>query len=216
MHSDERFCFVTPPPIGQHSIVVYIYVCPWAYLGNYASKLHYIFAPVTYGCVSLLQWWRCTSVVLWMTSRLHILDRNRRREKTHTQNIDDSTGNREQHGFDTGAFDPPGAAPDRGRSLIFACVCAVEAARSVGRCRTYKFTNRRRCYSGRWRGNARASQLQQLSRSAGRAAGRHGGVSCGHCTLAPPPPPPPHVHLPASCIHSLTLLAVPHVRLSAS
>ena len=149
-----------------------------------------------------------------MTSCFHILDRNRRREKTHTQNIDDSTGNREQHGFDTGAFDPPGAAPDRGRSLIFACVCAVEAARSVGRCRTFKFTNRRRCYSGRWRGNARASQLQQLSRSAGRAAGRHGGVNCGHCTLAPPPPP--HVHLPASCIHSLTLLAVPHVRLSAS
>ena len=74
--------FVTPPPIGQRSIVMSVsvclcvFVCPRSYLRNYTFDLHQIFcACYLYGRGSILLWRRsdmlCTSG-LWTTSYLRI------------------------------------------------------------------------------------------------------------------------------------------------
>jgi len=74
----------TPPPIGERSrpIVMTVSVCDH-YLRNHMSDLHQIFMQVTYVCGS-----RSSSggvaihyalPVLWMTSWLWIMARNRRR-----------------------------------------------------------------------------------------------------------------------------------------
>jgi len=64
---------ITPPPIGERSIVmsmsVCLFVCAFvssrSYLRNYTSDLHQIFVHVTYGRGSVLLWQRsdtlCTS-----------------------------------------------------------------------------------------------------------------------------------------------------------
>jgi len=65
---------LTPPPIGQPSIVmsvpvcVLMFVCPRSYLRSYTSDLHQIFVHVTYGRGSVLGVvTRYVFPVLWMT-----------------------------------------------------------------------------------------------------------------------------------------------------
>jgi len=56
---------ITPPPIGERSIVMSVFVCPRAHLQNCTSDLYQIFTHVTYGRGSVRLWRRtdtlCTS-----------------------------------------------------------------------------------------------------------------------------------------------------------
>ena len=69
---------LTPPPIGERSTVMIVYVCVFvcpraSYFRNFISDLKQIFVHVTYGRGSVFRWRRsdmlCTSG-LWMASYL--------------------------------------------------------------------------------------------------------------------------------------------------
>ena len=82
---------LTPPPIAERGVVITAPVClsvclfvgPPAYLCNCASDLHQVFVHVTCGR-DLVIHWRCCDMFctsgLCVTSGLHIVVRNRRRE----------------------------------------------------------------------------------------------------------------------------------------
>jgi len=83
---------LTPPPIAERGVVITAPVClsvclfvgPPAYLWNCASDLHQVFVHVTCGR-DLVIHWRCCDMFctsgLCVTSGLHIVVRNRRRER---------------------------------------------------------------------------------------------------------------------------------------